>query len=232
MAAPSIIQSKATRLTSASTSLTATFDTTPAVGRLICVFGYATGGLPTIADNQGNTYTQRASEGYAAVWGRLWTAPANTSSGSFTLTLTPSSGSQILSLVVFEIANWNTSPVFEFASFAWASISSSDSPYSPLNFGASSNPEQLYLAALGWNSGIVHTYVAASGWTDQLLYTGTASMGVSVISKTVTSTGTYDPTFTLDAGSTDSLVLGISLVGGTQGASSSFIPRRMMLGVG
>jgi hypothetical protein len=220
MAAPSIVQSKITRATTAATSLVATFDTTPGVGRLSVVFGYASGGLPTIADNQGNTYTQRLTEGYNTLWGRTWTAPATTSSGSFTITLTPSSGSQILTLACYEIANWNNSTVIELSGRVWAT-GPAITDYSPLNFGATTNAEQLFLAAMASESGFSRTISASTGWTQEHQSVVNPGHSLGVISRTVTSTGTYDPEFDMDAGGVNFLTQGISLVGGSQGPLSS-----------
>lgn len=220
MTAPSIVQSKITRATVAAASLTASFDTTPTVGRLIVVFGFASGGLPTIADNQGNTYTQRLTEGYATLWGRTWTAPATTSSGTFTITLTPSSGSQILTLACYEIANWNSTDTVEQSGRVWAT-GPAITDYSPLNFGATTAAEQLFLAAMASESGFNRTISASTGWTQEHQSSVNPGHSMGIISKTVTSTGTYDPEFDMDAGALNFLTQGISLIGGTEGPAGS-----------
>lgn len=223
MAAPEIVQSKIVRSTSAVASLDLSFDTTPGVGRLIVAFPHcrqSSGGLPalTFSDNQGNTYTTRESEGYAEANGYALTAPAVTSSGTFTLTYTPPSSLYCL-IVAYEIANWNSSTVVEKGGKQWATGASGT--YSPLNFTVTTAAEQLFLSTLiSGSTGTARTYDPGTGWTLDEQITASGGMNGAAISKQVTSTGTYDPEFVMDAGGTQTVCLGISLVGGTEGPPS------------
>jgi hypothetical protein len=232
MAAPSIVQVAHGRSTASVASLDVSFSTAPTVGRLIVAFGFTGNALPTsIADNKSNTYTQRESEGYGLIWGKCWSAPATTSGGTFTLTLTPTA-STFCAMVLYEVANWNTSPVIEKNGRQWATGASGT--YSPLNFTATSAAEQLFLACLTCgNTANDRSYTPGSGWVqDALVSTGTG-LKYGAISQAATSAGTYDPEWVMDAGGSQTLALGVSFVGGTEGPlGSSFIPRRTLLGVG
>jgi hypothetical protein len=223
MAAPSIVQSKLAYSSGEVASLGLTFDSTPGVGRLIVVFVFADDGYPTVADNQSNTYTNRDQEGYGTdfVWGRLYTAPATTSSGSFTITATPAAGSDHLLLVAYEIASWNSSTLYEKLGHIWQT-SGFSADMSPLNFDATTNAEQLFLACMCNRVAHEREFAASTGWTqDQLIGTGATNLHAGAISKQVTSTGTYDPEWDSSGGSSSWMALGISLVGGTEGPLSS-----------
>lgn len=70
------------------------FSTTPTVGRL-CValvsWGNGFNSFVTdlgVSDNQGNTYTRRSGHDWQRLGTRIYTAPIETASGTFTLTLT------------------------------------------------------------------------------------------------------------------------------------------------
>lgn len=117
-----VLQIKGTAPGSPSSTLVVSFDSLPAVGSLVVVQAVATGtshDTLSISDNQGNTYT--ATE--ATLSGdtraiRQWTAPVGTSSGTFTITITPSGGSTdpYWEVIIAEVENAdNTSPVVDSA---------------------------------------------------------------------------------------------------------------------
>jgi hypothetical protein len=234
MAAPTLAQYKVSTATSATTSGSVTFDNAVASGAFIVVFVYSSvnySGL-SISDAGGNTYTLRQGDGYGTMWGRLYTAPATNAPGA--ITVTQSSG--FLTIVACEVNSYLASGPIEKQGRLWQAISSSSSPYSPLNFTATTAAEQLFLACIGiqavagsvdWDANTGWTSVNRNGTTtDQIAHT--------LISRAVTSTGTYDPEWTATtAGTRDCLTAGLSIVAGSDGApGSSFKPRRMMLGVG
>ena len=225
MAAPTIFQLKAAQRTSAGTTTTVTFDTTPTSNAciVVCVGTNTNYSGLSMADNQGNTYTSRAQNGYSTLsWGRIYTAPAVTSSGTFTITATHTSG--LCSIVAFEVRGWNAASPIEHSGSAWFTISSANSPYSPLNFTTGATDEVLFIAGMFWNTGVARTWIGDSGvWTTQSQYTASDSIGNAVISKAVTDSTTvaYDPTWTGGAGSQDTTILGISIKTGSDGAGGS-----------
>jgi hypothetical protein len=218
MAAPTLAQVKVKTATSATTSDSVTFDSAPASGALIVVFVYSKvnySGM-SISDAGGNPYTNRQNDGYGQMWGRMYTAPANSNPGA--ITVTQSSG--LLTIVACEVRGYNASSPIEKSGRQWDNISSSNSPYSPLNFTATTNAEQLFLACVGLEdiTGSVD-WAPGSGWTgESSVLTTTGQIGHVLISKAVTSTGTYDPEWTASsAGARQSLAAGLSIVAGSDG---------------
>lgn len=221
MAAPTLQQKKVNWLTSAGTSCATTFDSTPATGALIVAFAYCStnySGL-SISDDQGNTYTNRTGNGYADAWGRIYTAVASTPPSTVTVSLT----SGLAVLAICEVRGFDGTSVYEKLGNHWQTISSANSPYSPLNFSATTNAEQLFLACLGISvtSGTVG-WAAGSGWTGESSVTDTTGkMGHVLLSKAVTSTGTYDPEWTAaTGGNRNTVTLGISVLSGNDGNPS------------
>lgn len=105
-------------------SVSVSFAATPTVGNVIIVkvahYGGGAGSVGTgaVTDNQGNTYTRNAhlnhpndANGQAAVF----SAVANTSSGTFTVTCDPTGGpaSHFTRIIIEEWSGLNTSDLFE-----------------------------------------------------------------------------------------------------------------------
>jgi hypothetical protein len=216
MAVPSIVQSKFARSTSAVSSLTATFDSPVVSGRLIVAFGYSAVAYPTISDNQGGSYgTQVAGDGYDGVWGRVWKATAG--GGTTTVTVTPS-GSQYCSLYVFEVANWNSSTPIDKSGAKWdGGLGAGDQSPIGLDATQTSYADELFLAVMVGYHGIERDVSNGTGWSLEGKNSGTTGQSFSAISKSVVATGSYDPTWNAAAYSSESLALGVSLVGGTDG---------------
>lgn len=86
-------QTQTLRATTGALSFDVSFDTTPTVGRLAVVLLSWANGFQAfvddliVTDNQGNTYTQRAGQGWGSIGTRVYTAPIATASGTFTVTL-------------------------------------------------------------------------------------------------------------------------------------------------
>jgi hypothetical protein len=217
MAAPTLAQKKTARSTSAVTTLDCVFDNSVVDNALIVVFVATSenySGL-TISDSQANSYTLEQGDGYlSTVWGRIYTAQAS-SAGSLTITVNQSSA--FLVIQAYEINGYDAAGAVEKEGKLWQTISSTYSPYSPLNFTATTAAEQLFLASMFWATGTARTWNAGTGWTQEEQYTGSNSLGSSSISKAVTSTGTYDPEWTGGAGSQNNITLGISIVAGSDG---------------
>jgi hypothetical protein len=218
MAAPTLVQTKVSTATSATTSGSVTFDSTPASGAFIVVFVYSSvnySGL-SISDAGGNTYTLRQGDGYADMWGRIYTAPATNNPGA--ITVNQSSG--LLTIVACEVNGYLASGPIEKQDRVWDTISSAKSPWSPLNFTTTTNAEQLFLGCIGLNvtSGTVD-WMPGTGWTSvSVNNTTTGQIGHALISKAVTSTGTYDPEWTAaTASSRNSLTAGLSIIAGSDG---------------
>jgi hypothetical protein len=233
VAAPTLAQTKVSTATSATTSGAITFNSTPASGAYIVVFVCSSvnySGL-SISDAGGNSYTLQQGDGYASMWGRLYTAQATNNPGA--ITVTQSSG--LLTIVACEVQGYSNASSPEKEGRLWQATTASSSPYSPLNFTATTAAEQLFLgcmsfsAAAGsvdWDAGTGWTSVSRNGDT-------TGQIGHALISKAVTSTGTYDPEWiSTTAGSRDCLTAALSIVAGSDGVGSSFIARRTLLGVG
>lgn len=191
---------------------------------VVC-WGSATMETATIADTGSNTWTARADAGYSSAWARSWTAPIP-SGGSPTITVTPAANRN-MSIMVVEVGSVNSSTPVELAGAVWQLWDSSSFPASPLNFGATTNADQIILAAAGTGPSIGSSrdYGANTGWT-QVAEVSTGPT-ICLISKSVTSTGTYDPDFTMaSAGSTQVVFVGVSFVsaaGGSQALSGSAI---------
>jgi hypothetical protein len=233
VAAPTLAQTKVSTATSATTSGAVTFDSTPASGAYIVVFVYSSvnySGL-SISDAGGNSYTLQQGDGYADMWGRVYTAQASNNPGA--ITVTQSSG--LLTIVACEVQGYSNASSPEKEGRLWNTITAASSPWSPLNFTATTAAEQLFLACIGFSAtaGAVD-WTAGSGWTAANENgTTTGQIGHSLISKAVTSTGTYDPEWTATtASSRNTLTAGLSIVSGSDGVGSSFIARRTLLGVG
>lgn len=237
MVAPVIVQKKPARLTSAGTSLTLQLDTTPVAGRLIVVFAWASGGHPTIADDRDggtNTYTLVTGQGFDAIWGRCWRANnigLAAGAGNLTLTLTPSSGSQILSMWAAEIGNYDNADTVDTADDHWET--GPGTSYSPLVLAASEAVDQLILAATAVQTGFTRTIGADTGWTLEDQYNaGSSSLCSGVISRTVTpASGTYDPAFTLSSGGAlEYATMGLQIRGGTDGPTEGPPPADPVMG--
>jgi hypothetical protein len=238
MAAPTLQQTKVSTATSATTSGSVTFDTAPASNAYIVVFVYSSvdySGL-SISDAGENTYTLQQGDGFADMWGRMYTAKAESDPGE--ITVTQSSG--LLTIVACEVQGYSNASSPEKEGRLWDTINSSKSPWSPLNFTATSAAEQLFLACIGVSATAGSTdWTAGSGWTSESFNNvTTGQIGHGLISKSVTSTGTYDPEWTcVTASSRNSLTAGLSIVSGSDGVPSggSGVPktsRLTLLGVG
>lgn len=222
MAAPTLAQKKVSTATSATTSGSVTFDPAPASNAYIVVFVYSSvnyTGL-SISDAGGNTYTLQQGDGYADMWGRLYTAQAASNPGA--ITVTQSSG--LLTIVACEVNSYSNASSPEKEGRLWQTISAGSSPYSPLGFGVTSAAEQLFLACIGFNASVGSVdWDANTGWTSENRNgTTTGQIGHSLISKSVTSTGTYDPEWAAStASSRNVLTAGLSIVSGSDGAGST-----------
>jgi hypothetical protein len=120
-----------------------------------------------------------------------------------------------MSIMVVEVSSVDSGTPVELNGSVWQLWDSSSFPASPLNFGATTNADQLILAAVGTGPGIGSSrdYGANTGWTQ--VAEATTGPTICLISKSVTSTGTYDPDFTMaSAGSTQVVFVGISFVSG------------------
>lgn len=218
MAAPTLAQTKVSTATSATTTGSVTYDSTPASGAFIVVFVYSSvnySGL-SISDAGGNTYTLRQGDGYADMWGRIYTAPAASNPGA--ITVTQSSG--LLTIVACEVNGYLASGPIEQQGRQWGTITWAASPYSPLNFGATTAAEQLFLSCFGFSATAGSTdWAPGTGWTGvNANLTTTGQIGHSLISKSVTSTGTYDPEWVASTSSSRNILLaGLSIVAGSDG---------------
>jgi hypothetical protein len=218
VAAPTLAQTKVKTATSVTTSDSVTFDSTPVANALIVVFVYSSvnySGL-SISDAGGNSYTNRGNNGYADMWGRMYTAPAASNPGAITVT----QASGLLTIVACEVNGYEASGPIEKAGQQWSTISAANSPYSPLNFTGTTAAEQLFLGCMGMSalSGTAD-WDAGSGWTS-VSRNGdtTGQLGYTLISKAVTSTGTYDPEWIASsAGSRNILLAALSIVAGSDG---------------
>lgn len=218
MAAPTLAQTKVKTATSATTSDSVTFDSAPAANAYIVVFVYSSvdySGL-SISDAGGNTYALQQGDGFADMWGRVYTAQAASNPGAITV----SQSSGLLTIVACEVRGYSNASSPEKEGRLWQGISAANSPYSPLNFTATTAAEQLFLACIGFSAtaGSVD-WDANTGWTSVSRNgTTTGQIGHSLISKAVTSTGTYDPEWAASsAGSRNVLTAGISIVAGSDG---------------
>lgn len=218
MAAPTLAQKKSARLTANATSLTCTFDNAVVTNAGIVVMVASSvnySGL-TISDNKSNTIgAARQQDGYADIWGKLFLYKAVTGGSSFQVTINQSSG--LASIWMGEINGWDSASPVEKEGKQWATVTSGDSPYSPLNFGATSVAEQLFLASIFCNTAAARNYGAGTGWTLEDNYANSDSLGSGVVSKSVTATGTYDPEVTMDGSSTNTIFMGLSIKTGSDG---------------
>lgn len=184
---------------------------------VVC-WGSATMAAASIADTASNSWTARTDTGYSSCWVRAWTAPITTG-GTPTITVTPPANRN-MSIMLVEVSGVNSGTPVELSGSVWQLWDNSSFPASPLNFGATTNADQLILAAAGTGPGIGSSrdYGANTGWTQ--VAEATSGPTICLISKSVTSTGTYDPDFTMAAaGSTQVVFVGISFVSAAGGGT-------------
>ena len=233
MAAPTLQQFAKANNSSGGSSVDCSFGTTPASNTLIVVFAIAghtdlttDPGTISCSDNHGNTYTSRASSFETAVGIRCtaFTAPAVTASGTFTVTASTVSGTHRWSIAVCEVRGYEgTGPVEKSGGATTGCYGPATEPWSPLNFTATSADEQLFLGALGYWHGYNRSFTSGSGWTYEDGYNGNnAYPGLALISKSVTSTGTYDPDWSKTVGSAvGCCAAAVSIVAGADGSGGS-----------
>jgi hypothetical protein len=215
MAAPTLAQSKANRNTSDSDSLAVTFDNSVVEDALIVLwvatseFSYAS----TVTDNQGNTYNTLQSDGYGNLNGRMYYAIAQ-SAGS--LTITASFTSLRCAMVACEVNGYDSGSPIEKQGKQWGDTGGS--AYSPLNFSATTAAEQLFLSNIflaNSDFSANRDFAPGSGWTQELEQVGAGGgFQYNLISKSVTSTGTYDPEYTPDS-NIGGFMAALSIVGGS-----------------
>lgn len=173
-------------------TIAVSLDTTPTTGRMALVLAIAvadTNTNLTCTDNQGNTYTATGAVQTAA-GGRLlraWTAPINTASGTFTVTVDSTGGSSNSSyydVIVLEISGQSGTPVISTDKFEFFVN------YTPFAFDIASLPVPgCLVAALCTYSGS-DTIAAGSGWT------AASGSGGRAIYRTAASAGNADPSWT------------------------------------
>ena len=102
----SVVQHKSG--TTNGTSLNVSFDSLPAVGNHVLVYSTRAFDTYTITDNQGHTYSNAYNNGGNEWHGHDYTL-IDTSSGTFTVTLTKTGSGNIHSLVIIEVSGLDTS---------------------------------------------------------------------------------------------------------------------------
>lgn len=198
------------------TSYPLTLGTLPAVGNLlvVCVSSYSfvTGDV-TVADNQGNVYTKRASVGantYAAI--SIWTAPVTTSGGTFTVTITmPSTGAsneQFSSAIAIEVSG-------QAASFldAYGASTGTGTAAAATAMGDLTVSNDLVVGAMT-RVGQSGTIAPNAGWTQiaEIDEANAATFCLNAAYRAPGASGSYDPAWTLSS-SDEWLATGIAIKG-------------------
>jgi len=251
MAAPSIVQNNKASQSTDQASCSVLFPSTPTVGNLAVVFAFASNasnldmGTLTCADNAAtpNTYTDRGQILVTATNNRcvVFTAPiADLVAGGSnpTITVTAPTLTGRWAVFIVEVSGHDTGTYIEKAGAAQSgSMTGGATVYSVLNFTATTAAEQLFLALGGTGHTASRSFApdSANGWLQLDEYDVQTSVpDVCLIYQSVTSTGTYDPGWTMNAaGSTAGGFAGVSIIGAAGGAGG--VPKSTklcLLGVG
>lgn len=174
---------------------TGTLTNTPTVGNLLVVFVTYSSTVPTVSDNQGNTYTPQAAQANADVGGiRVFTCPVNTSSGSFTLTFNSDTSSSGAS--VYELSNANTATIIDGTPGTFSATGFGTGSFS-ISLGTAANAGSLALVGMTASGGQTTT------WTAPLVASvdmgGFEVIGVGTVGATGAFSGaaTFSPTISL-----------------------------------
>jgi hypothetical protein len=237
MAAPTIVRNaKASVNASDALTCNCSFGATPAVGNLSVVFAIAgrtdlaDPGVMTCADNQGNTYTSQANASVASVEGRIsvFTAPIDTASGTFTVTVTAPTNATRFAVFIIEVAGYNANePLEKIGAIGTGSITGGATVYSHLNFTTCTNAEQLFLALMGTGHVYNRNFDPSGNWLqldEYSLASGQPDGCLIYAAVTDADVTAYDPSWTMTAaGGTGAVVAGISVVAGeAAGGKPSF----------
>jgi hypothetical protein len=195
---PSVVQTNTAKSTAAS-NLAVSLASLPAVGRwvVVTVWSHTFGTVfnPTCADNQGNTYARDAfkqdgsNNGLVAIFSAL----VNASSGTFTVTVSNATASDLVEVSVSEVANLVAASVVDgSSSAAGTSTSPAPGPVTTANapdivFAVSQNADTSSSATYTTPVGFVSIQRDTSGSLD---WCGEAAYQVEA------SAGTYNPTWT------------------------------------
>jgi hypothetical protein len=198
---PEIVQSNSGHFPSTAPSNALSFTTTPDVGNLVVVafrrWQATEGGTGlSVYDNQGNTYTRQVSIPAGFYGLEMWTAPITTSSGTFTVTVDPAD--------------------FEEHTIAIVEVSGVDlvtpnhqSAYGTKNYGDTFGVLDLanlttacIVIGAATRTGSIGFMDAdtGAGWSSVEQVDDVDGTWLSVIAKSASGAGSYDPTWTATFG--------------------------------
>jgi len=219
VAAPVVVQSNKNQASNhGTTSVTVALTGVSTSNLLIAMFGSFRGDTPGtitgITDNQGNTWTQRASTMPGSFGLAIWTCKPTTG-GSVTVSLNFSGGdaNKYSSLSVYEVSGVHTDVIDGTPA---TSTGTSTAPVA--NIPDTATTTDLVFGVMTCTN--TNTATAGSGWTLGNGYNDNDVQMTSVLLRTTSSAGAFDPTWGL--GSSDTwYAAGIALKGITGGGGSS-----------
>jgi hypothetical protein len=213
-----LVQSKTVTVVATSTSLS--FDSTPSVGNTVLVelWCFGSQATPTGSDNQGgsNSYTRdvikQSTAPQAAVV--IFRALLSASSGTFTVTLSNVTFSDSISLVIMEFSGiLSVSPID-----GSNSANGSSTAPAPGSITTTNIPDVL-LAVVGSDVSNANTITASPGGgyislLKNINSTGAQSAGEAMY-QIVSSTGSFNPTWTTVSGAWAAGQIAYKAIGGT-----------------
>ena len=210
-------------------SLGTSFSTTPDVGSLAVVLVQWVNGFTAfvtdlnVADNQGNTYTRQAGQDWVGRGTRVYTAPIDTASGTFTITATftgaPEWATGAMRITIVEVSGADVDDPVEDAD---ANTGSSSSAALSAALDISADTVVFAVAGHQWDV----TATLASGWTEFQRSTGTGGYA-----HFYGDAGEDDPTVSW-SGSSDWTLAAAGIRAGSAEPPSSGPRRGLLLGVG
>jgi hypothetical protein len=224
--------------------VTATFGSSVTVGNVVVVFCSAdaniNGSAETVTDNKGNTYTRRAStygDGSTLPTGAaIWTTVVTTGGTSFQVTLDTNAANNRTAVGIQEWAatDVKTADLIDVTGTGLDQATGISTPAVADLADCLAGAVIVGVCCIDNSSGVTGGAVisATSGWTldADASYTsvGGVNWPIGVVYRTATTAGQYDPSFDISAGGAWWATAGVSM----KPFGTSFVPRRMMLGVG
>jgi hypothetical protein len=202
--AQSLVQSTKAASTSSVSSQTISFSSLPTVGNVVIVgeIGGNSSTSMTMADNQTNSYSLLGSEpaGQANRQTTIWCTSVLTSSGTFTITATPLANGNFISLFAAEYSGLTCNPDQSNVG------TGTTTPYTCGSI-TTRNAKDLLVSVFNWNGSGTVTFSITAGWTiEQQETNGTLVEAGAYADQVVSSTGTFNPSWTISANATATCV--------------------------
>lgn len=203
---PALVQAKTVNSTISVTSQAASFTSAPSVGD-VAVVGISFGNILTnaaVTDNQGNAYVQLGAQSNSAlsIQASLWCAQVGTSSGTFTVTATSSTGTAVfITVYILEYSGVSCQADKTTSAFGLTS------PYACGSF-TTRQPVALLLSTIDTASGgAALTFTPPSGFTIQGQTTnGTLFQAGAIADNIVSSTGSFTFSWSVSSSASASCV--------------------------